>query len=171
MTEIKEEIKPIDIKAEADLHRLKEKYKDQKKEPQKKAPEPEVINTIDTDSIEQELQMINEMYAQSTGRNLTNSAIMSYKMGSMSYQKKHGQSPLGILDKYPFMYFLAFGIFLVTDVIKHLPKKNFKAPTETQSDPLMNEKEVKENIEPVKPIGATEDLNWSFTIIELLWKN
>ena len=53
MTEIKEEIKPIDIKAEADLHRLKEKYKDQKKEPQKKAPEPEVINTIDTDSIEQ----------------------------------------------------------------------------------------------------------------------
>lgn len=162
MTEIKEEIKPIDIKAEADLNRLKEKYKDQKKEPQKKEPEPEVINAIDTDSIEQELQMINEMYAQSTGRNLTNSAIMSYKMGSMSYQKKHGQSPLGILDKYPFMYFLAFGIFLVTDVIKHLPKKNFKSATETESDPLkkkINEKEVKENIEPVKPIGATEDLN------------
>lgn len=72
------------------------------------------------------------------------------------------------------MYFLAFGIFLVTDVIKHLPKKNFKSATETESDPLkkkINEKEVKENIEPVKPIGATEDLNWSFTIIKLLWKN
>lgn len=93
MTEIKEEIKPIDIKAEADLNRLKEKYKDQKKEPQKKEPEPEVINAIDTDSIEQELQMINEMYAQSTGRNLTNSAIMSYKMGSMSYQKNTDNPP------------------------------------------------------------------------------
>ena len=89
MGQIKEEVKPIDIKAQADLDRLKEKYKDQKKD-SKETPkiDPEVITQINPQEIEQEIEMLNGIYNQTTKRNLPNPAILSYKMGSMSYQKK-----------------------------------------------------------------------------------
>tara|TARA_R100001163_G_C5050670_1_gene187520 strand:- start:951 stop:1445 length:495 start_codon:yes stop_codon:yes gene_type:complete len=164
MNTIKEEVKPIDIKAQNDLDRLKEKYKDQKKETNKEIPkhEPEIINQINPQEIEQEIEMLNGIYNQTTKRNLPNPAILSYKMGSMSYQKKHGKSPLELMDKYPFMYFVAFGLFVITDIVANLPKR--KSQNNQQQEKTNNAKseqpeEVTKNIEVVKPIGATEDLN------------
>jgi len=164
MNTIKEEVKPIDIKAQADLDRLKEKYKDQKKETNKEIPkqETEIINQINPQEIEQEIEMLNGIYNQTTQRNLPNPAILSYKMGSMSYKKKHGKSPLELMDKYPFMYFVAFGLFVITDIVANLPKKKSQnIPNQQKSNQEKSEQpeEVKQNIEIVKPIGATEDLN------------
>lgn len=161
MGQIKEEVKPIDIKAQADLDRLKEKYKDQKKD-SKETPkiDPEVITQINPQEIEQEIEMLNGIYNQTTKRNLPNPAILSYKMGSMSYQKKNGKSPLELLDRYPFMYFIAFGLFIITDIVANLPKKKTENTNKKDPDPIKPETEgVKQNIEAVKPIGATEDLN------------
>ena len=79
MSEIKEEVKPIDIKAQADLNRLKEKYKDQKTNKDKETPkiDPEVINQINPQEIDQELEMLNGIYQQTLKRNLPNPAILS----------------------------------------------------------------------------------------------
>ena len=106
--------------------------------------------------------MLNGIYNQTTKRNLPNPAILSYKMGSMSYQKKHGKSPLELMDKYPFMYFVAFGLFVITDIVANLPKKKSQNITNQQKsnqEKSEQPEEVKQNIEIVKPIGATEDLN------------
>ena len=64
MSEIKEEVKPIDIKAQADLDRLKDKYKDQKTNKDKETPkvDPEVVNQINPQEIDQELEMLNGIY-------------------------------------------------------------------------------------------------------------
>ena len=79
MSEIKEEVKPIDIKAQADLNRLKEKYKDQKTNTHKETPkiDPEVVNQINPQEIDQELEMLNGIYQQTLKRNLPNPAILS----------------------------------------------------------------------------------------------
>jgi len=161
MSEIKEEVKPIDIKAQADLNRLKEKYKDQKTNKDKETPkiDPEVVNQINPQEIDQELEMLNGIYQQTLKRNLPNPAILSYKMGSMSYQKKHGKSPLELMDKYPFMYFVAFGLFIITDIVANLPKKQKPNPKPTQEKSESPEEKQEPNIEIVKPIGATQDIN------------
>ena len=162
MSVIKEEVKPIDIKAKADLDRLTEKYKDQKTTTDQAKVDPEIINPINLNEIDQEIEMLQGIYQQTTKRNLPGSSIMSYKMGSMAYQKKHGKSPLELLDKYPFMYFVAFGIFIITDIFQHLPKKQ---PQQNQQKPTEKPKTTKsettkENkVEIVKPIGATENIN------------
>ena len=69
--EVKEEVKPIDIKAKEDLNRLKEKYKDQKKDTGDPTPKvnPEIVNQINPQEIEQEIEMLNGIYNQTTKRN------------------------------------------------------------------------------------------------------
>ena len=106
---IKEELKPIDIKAQQDLDRLTEKYKEQKKEDLKEniKIEPPIQN-FDPQQIEQEVELLNQIYMQSFKRNLPPPAMLSYRMGSLSYQKRKGQSPLELLDRYPMIYFAAF---------------------------------------------------------------
>jgi hypothetical protein len=171
MSDVKEEVKPIDIKAKQDLDRLTEKYKDQKKEPDQlegnkkqkdKIPEPQII---DTQVIEQEVEMLNQIYIQSFKRQLPSPAILSYRMGSLSYQKKNGRSPLEILDKYPFIYFVAFGLAIVNDILQNLPKrKSEEKKTENKpfeshknnSQPSMSEEE---QYAQAKPIAAKKGLN------------
>lgn len=166
---IKEEVKPIDIKAQADLDRLNDKYKDQKKE-QTKEPKPEVIQQIDAQQIEQEVEMLNHIYIQSFKRDLPGAAILSYRMGSLSYQKKHGRSPLELMDKYPMIYFAVFGLAIINDIFQNLPKKNktreskeektnkpnseFKTNKTAEGDNL-----EKEQYKAAKAISATEELN------------
>ena len=122
---IKEELKPIDIKAQQDLDRLTEKYKEQKKEDLKEniKIEPPIQN-FDPQQIEQEVELLNQIYMQSFKRNLPPPAMLSYRMGSLSYQKRKGKSPLELLDRYPMIYFAAFGLCIVNDIIQNLPKKN-----------------------------------------------
>ena len=169
---IKEEIKPIDIKAQKDLDRLTEKYKDQKKEDLKEniKIEPPIQN-FDPQQIEQEVELLNQIYIQSFKRNLPSPAILSYRMGSLSYQKRQGKSPLEILDSYPMIYLVTYGLCILNDIIQNLPKKNPGSSEKNGSSNSKNKdfesrKSQKEKssdqvdiIGEVKPIKATESLN------------
>ena len=89
MSEIKEEVKPIDIKAQADLDRLKDKYKDQKTNKDKETPkvDPEVVNQINPQEIDQELEMLNGIYQQTLKRN--KNLILNQHKKNLNHQRKN----------------------------------------------------------------------------------
>jgi hypothetical protein len=92
-------------------------------------------------------------------------------MGSLSYQKRQGKSPLEILDRYPMIYFAAFGLCIINDIILNLRKKNpgsseKNGSSNSKNKDFQSRKSQKENssdqvdiIGEVKPIKATTSLN------------
>ena len=166
--EIKNDVKPIDIEAENNLNELKEKYKDdigsdkgEFKEP------PPIVNHVDPQMSEDECMMLNEIYKSTFKRDLPREADLCYKMGSLSYQKKYGSSPLAAMDKYPSIYLVGFALAIIKDILVH--KKNKKENTiekDVKPKPRIPNDKVDEetkSYEVINPIGSV--INWNLRMM------
>ena len=160
---IKDETKPIDLEAEKNLNDLKEKYKNdpiiENKQNGADIPQDPINNYVDPQMAQDECTMLNEIYKSTFKRDLPREADLCYKMGSLSYQKKYGSSPLAAMDKYPSIYLVGFALAVIKDILvnkkqkKQNIKNDVKADTKVQNNNNPIDEESK-SYEQINPIGS-----------------